>query len=529
MSSPALPELAHTPVGHIPVIHSTLVRSFAAHLTRPLSFRLTQLRKLYWAIKDHEKELLEACKRDLGKPYYETYLTEINWCLNDIIFVCKNLESWAREEKAKDIPLMHAVTRPKIRKEPLGAVLVIGAFNFPYQLSLGPLVGAIAAGCTAVLKPSENAPYAAAMMQRIIAERLDSSAYTVVQGAIPETTALLDCKWDKIFYTGSATVGTIISKKAAETLTPVTLELGGRNPAIVTRNADMRLAARRLLWTKHMNAGQICVSQNYILIDKEVLPTFLEQLKVAIKDFYPNGVRESEDYGRIVNEKQWQRIKKMLDSTSGKILIGGTMDAETKYLEPTVVEVTDPNDSLLTEESFGPLIPVVPVSDLDEAIRLANTIHATPLGIYPFGSKAEVSKILDSTRSGGASINDGFYHASISTLEFGGVGDSGSGSYRGKASFDAFTHRRVVTSTPGWVEGLLSIRYPPYKGKMEKVKKMSEMKPDFDREGRVVKPGWLVWAFLLGGNGFVQGLGRWAVILAVVFGYRGLRERQSKL
>jgi beta-apo-4'-carotenal oxygenase len=229
-------------------------------------------------------------------------------------------------------------------------------------------------------------------MQKIIAESLDPSAYTVVQGAVPETTALLDQKWDKIFYTGSATVGTIIAKKAAETLTPVTLELGGKNPAIITKHADARLAARRLLWAKVLNAGQVCVSQNYILVDKEILPEFLKELKVALGEFFPEGAQKSPDYGRIVNARQFQRLKKMLDETSGKILLGGTMDEKDLFLEPTVVQVDSLTDSLIAEESFGPLIPVLPVSNLDEAIKIANEVQDTPLGIYPFGNKQETEK-----------------------------------------------------------------------------------------------------------------------------------------
>jgi beta-apo-4'-carotenal oxygenase len=257
-----------------------------------------------------------------------------------------------------------------------------------------------------VLKPSENAPHAAAVMQDIVAKYLDNTAFKVIQGAIPETTALLNEKWDKIFYTGNATVGTIIAKKAAETLTPITLELGGRNPAIITKHADPRLAARRLFWAKTLNAGQVCVSQNYILIDQEILPAFLEQLKLVIKEFYPAGVRHSPDYGRIVNNRQWTRLKKMLDESRGNILLGGTMDEADRFLEPTVVQVDDVNDSLLVDESFGPLIPIHPVENLDEAIRIANEVHETPLGIYPFGNKEETAKVLRETRSGGASINE---------------------------------------------------------------------------------------------------------------------------
>lgn len=266
------------------------------------------------------------------------------------------------------------------------------AFNFPVQLSIGPLIGAIAAGCTAVLKPSETAPLAAAVVQKIVTESLDPSAYAVVQGGIPETTALLDQKWDKIFYTGSANVGIIISKKAAETLTPVTLELGGRNPAIITKHADPRLAARRLLWAKILNNGQVCVSQNYTLVDRELLPAFVKELKNALNEFYPDGPRNSPDYGRIINLRAFQRLKKMVDESNGKILIGGTMDEKELFIEPTVVQVDSIDDSMIKDESFGPLLPILPVTDLDEAIKIANEVHDTPLGVYSFGNKAEMEK-----------------------------------------------------------------------------------------------------------------------------------------
>jgi beta-apo-4'-carotenal oxygenase len=268
------------------------------------------------------------------------------------------------------------------------------AFNFPVQLSIGPMIGAIAGGNTVVLKPSEGAPASAAVMQKIIEEYLDPDCYTVVQGGIPETTTLLEQKWDKIFYTGSDRVGKIIAKAAAPTLTPVTLELGGRNPAIVTKNADVRLAARRLLWGKIMNAGQVCVSQNYILADKDIVPGLVAELKTAMAEFFPNGAKASPDYGRIVSPAAFRRIKAMLDNSKGKILIGGTMDEKENFIEPTVVQVSSTDDSLLTDESFGPLIPILPVTDLDEAIRIANEVHATPLGLYPFGSKKETDRGL---------------------------------------------------------------------------------------------------------------------------------------
>ena len=365
-------------------------------------------------------------------------------------------------------------------------------------------------------------------MEKVLASSLDPSAFTVVQGAIPESTALLECKWDKIFYTGGASVGTIVAKKAAETLTPVTLELGGRNPAIVTKNADPRLAARRLLWAKLHNAGQVCISQNYILVDKDVLPFLISELGAAIREFYPKGTRDSPDYGRIINERQFQRLKGMLDATEGKIVIGGAMDAASKYLDITVVVVSEPTDALLTDESFGPLIPLLPVDNLDQAIRIANQVHSTPLGVYAFGSTADTDKILAQTRSGGASINDGYFHGSIPTLEFGGVGDSGQGSYRGKSSFDCFTHRRAVTYTPAWAEALLSIRYPPYAGKLRQFKFLNEMKPDFDREGRLRRSVFAkTWALLRAV--FVRGWDNWFVVLIAALAVRQWLVRSGRL
>ena len=510
-----LPPFTPTSIDDIPPIHQRVTKTFRAHTTRPIEYRLKQLRALYWGLKDAEQALLEALKLDLGKSAYEAYLTEVGWVLNDILFMSKNLARFAKDEKAEDIDLTNSFMRPRIRKDPLGAVLIIGAYNFPLQLSLGPLVGAIAAGCTAVLKPSENAPNAARIMQHVIYESLDSDAYQVVQGAVPETTALIDLKWDKIFYTGNASVGTIVAKRAAEKLTPVTLELGGRNPAIITKNADLRLAARRLIWAKLLNVGQVCVSQNHILVDKDVLPSFIKQLEAAFREFQPKGAEGNEDYGKVINERQWKRLKDMLDSTSGKVLIGGKNDRSNLFFEPTVVQVESADDPLLKDESFGPLIPILPVADLDEAIRTANAIHETPLGLYAFGSKPETDKILSETRSGGASINDGFFHASIPTLAFGGVGDSGQGSYRGKASFDCFSHRRSITSTPSWIEGLLDIRYPPYSGdKFKKLKRMTELKRDFDRQGNPT--GGLVWWTLgLGAKGKGGAVARWALVVVV--------------
>ncbi|KAL8713924.1 MAG: hypothetical protein Q9220_002070 [cf. Caloplaca sp. 1 TL-2023] len=512
-------ELKFTPADTIPAIAAGVRNAFNTHKTKFIDFRLVQLRKLYWGIKDNEAAIAQACKQDLGKGQFETYLTEIDWCLNDIVFVTRNLEKWVKDEPAPDIPLANKLLSPRIRKDPLGAVLIIGTYNFPMNLSFTPLVGAIAAGCTAVLKPSENAPSVAKIMQHIIETSLDASCYGVVQGAIPETTALLDEKWDKILYTGSANVAKIIAKKAAETLTPYTLELGGRNPAIVTKNANIRLAARRLTWGKVLNAGQVCISQNYTMVDKEVLDAFIAEMKATIKQFFPNGTKNSDDFGRIVNGRQWSRLKKMLGETKGKIVMGGDMDEDERYLEPTVVLVDSPNDALVAEETFGPIITILPVEDLDTALRIVSEVHRTPLGLYPFGSKQENERIMRETQSGGVSVNDAMFHGSLPTLPFGGVGDSGTGAYRGRSSFDCFSHRRSVTTTPGWMEGLLDVRYPPYEGKLAKFKKMNDLKPNFDREGRV-KFSLIAYILGLGANSMSGGLVRYAVVLLAAFGLR---------
>ena len=254
------------------------------------------------------------------------------------------------------------------------------------------MIGAIAAGNTVVIKPSENAPHSAVVMQKIVAAALDPSCYTVIQGAVPETQALLAERWDKIFFTGGANVGRIIAKAAAPHLTPVVLELGGINPAIVTKNANPRLVARRMLWAKLLNAGQNCTSQNYLLVDKSLVSRVVEEFKKAYKEFYPKGAKNSPDYSRIIHEAHFQHLKSMLDNTKGKILMGGTMDEKELFIEPTVVQVDSVDDSLCTQESFGPFIPIIPVENIDEAINLANSVHSTPLGLYPFGNKSDIAK-----------------------------------------------------------------------------------------------------------------------------------------
>ncbi|KAI9932805.1 hypothetical protein ASPWEDRAFT_166457 [Aspergillus wentii DTO 134E9] len=512
MGATDIPSIQFTPIEEIQQRSSTLQKTFEEHRTRDVEFRLVQLRKLYWAIKDNEDKIAHALHLDLGKPLFETEIAECGWLKNDIVFVSRNLHKWAKDEKAEDIDLTFKFMSPKIRKDPLGRVLVIGAFNYPFQLTLGPVIGAIAGGNTVAIKPSENAPNSAVVIQQLVEASLDPSCYTVIQGGVPETQALLAERWDKIFFTGGATVGRIIAKAAAPHLTPVVLELGGINPAIITKTANPRLVARRLLWGKLMNAGQICTSQNYLLVDRQVLPAVIEEFKKAYKEFYPEGAKSSPDYSRIVNVASFHKLKGMIDNSKGKILLGGTMDEKELFIEPTLVQVDDVDDSMLVQESFGPLIPILPVNDAEEAVRIANGIQSTPLGVYPFGSKADTDKILATTRSGGASVNDAALH--IPTLPFGGVGESGYGAYRGRASFETFVHRRPITTSPSWVESFLAIRYPPYAGKLNKFKAASTLVPDFDRDGNKLTFGWLRTILTLGGGTAKAGAGRAAVVAA---------------
>ncbi|PKS07507.1 hypothetical protein jhhlp_006111 [Lomentospora prolificans] len=518
MASPKVDigEFIHTPVDSIPALVGRLRSTFMSHKTKDVQYRLRQLRKLYWGICDLQSKFVEALNRDLGMSAFEAELTEIDFVLQDLSFVLKNLEKWVKEERVSGMNPAFFMLKHRVRKEPLGTCLVIGAYNFPVQLALGPCIGAIAAGNTVVLKPSESSPATAAVITTLFENYLDSDSYTVVNGAVEETTALLDQKWDKIFYTGSNRIGKIITKKAAETLTPVALELGGQNPAFVTRNSDVALAARRVLYGKVFNAGQICISTNYVLVDREVLPAFVDALKTAFQTYFPSGAKSSPDFARIVNQRQFLRIKKMIDESKGKIIIGGEMDESQLYIEPTVVLVDSKDDSMIVDETFGPAFSVLPVDNLDEAISIANEVYATPLSLATFGSDAENKKILDRVTSGGASINDAFVHASMSPAPFGGVGQSGSGCYRGKASFDTFSHARTIAQTPGWADGLFRVRYMPYSfKKLNQMPRPPRKNLGFDRDGNPIRglKYWLGFVVSLGADGPKGALLRWLLVV----------------
>lgn len=376
----------------IPQIADTLRKTFRSQKTKDVQYRLVQLRKLYWGLTDLTDKLLEALKQDLNKPIHDSQISEVGWAIQDALYTIKNVEKWAQDDKDVDVDLQYKLLKPRIRKEPLGAVLIIGTYNFPVNLNVCPLIGAIAAGCPAVVKPSEGAPATAVVLKELVDNYLDPDSYRVVNGHVAETTALLNEKWEKIFYTGGVNVAKIISKKAAETLTPVTLELGGKNPAFISRYADLTLAARRLLWGKTMNAGQVCMSANYINIDRVVLDDFIRVLNAVYNEMFPHGPQCSPDFARIINTQHFDRMKNMLDTTKGRIVLGGETDRDDLFIAPTAVLVESPNDSMVQEESFGPIWAILPYDDVEDAINIVHDVDPTPLSLMTFGKKDENNK-----------------------------------------------------------------------------------------------------------------------------------------
>ncbi|KAI1104745.1 aldehyde dehydrogenase [Jackrogersella minutella] len=512
-----IPAFEATPIDTISNIAATARESYQSHKTKDIEWRLVQLRKLYWGLTDYSEKFQAALKKDLNKPFHDAMLTEIHHSVQDLNMTLKMLKTWAKDDKSIEYNWAFTPLNPRIRKEPLGAVLIIGPYNFPLMLNVAPLIGAISAGCTAVIKPSESAPATAMVMKEMVEKYLDPTSFFVVNGAVPETTALLNEKWDKIFYTGSAAVARIIAKKAAETLTPVVLELGGRNPSFVSKSTDLALAARRLLWGKTINAGQVCLSQNYVLVQKDVVEDFIKYLNATYKEFYPKGAKASSDYARIINERQFDRIKKMIDSTNGKIVLGGESDRSELYISPTIVLVDSADDPMMTEESFGPAWSIMPYDTLEDAIKIMHKVDPTPLALTTFGNKVENETVLNQVTSGGATINDAWMHGAIATIPFGGVGESGTGSYHGRASYDCFTHRRTVVEVPGWMDKLLRVRYAPFSAPdFKRQIWMTSTKPDFDRDGKPISgvSYWLWLVFGLGGPSVKGALLRWIVLLA---------------
>ncbi|MGW1208563.1 aldehyde dehydrogenase family protein [Streptomyces sp. NPDC002499] len=427
-------------------IVARLRATFRTGRTKPLEWRTAQLHRLRDLLTEHGDDLEAALHADLGKSAAEAQRTEIGFTVREIDHTLDHLADWLRPEPAPVPERLGAGTTAWTQYDPLGVVLVIAPWNYPLQLLLTPVVGALAAGNAVVVKPSELAPATSAALARLIPEYLDTDAVAVVEGAIPETTALLAERFDHIFYTGNGAVGRVVMRAAAEHLTPVTLELGGKSPAFVDRDTDLDVVADRLARGKFLNAGQTCVAPDYVLTDPATATALESALVKAVDGLFGADPKESGAYSRIINERHFDRLSGLLDS--GRVVLGGDNDRSVKYIAPTVLADVDPESPVMRDEIFGPILPVVTVSDLDEAIDFINE-RDKPLALYVF-SESDVtrSRIADETSSGAVGHGLPLAHLTVSDLPFGGVGESGMGNYHGRYSIETFSHRKAVLQKP---------------------------------------------------------------------------------
>ncbi|GAA4274281.1 aldehyde dehydrogenase [Aquimarina gracilis] len=428
---------------------------FNTNTTKNISFRIQELKRLKGVLKKNEAELYESIYKDFKKSEFETYTTELSIIYHEIDLAIKKVKKWARKKKAST-GLTNLPGKSYIIPEPFGTVLVIGAWNYPYQLSLCPAIAAIAAGCTVVLKPSEVPSRTSATMERLINQNFDSSFFKVIEGGVKETTALLDIKFDKIFFTGSVPVGKIIYQAAAKHLTPVTLELGGKSPAIITKDINIDMTAKRLVWGKFLNAGQTCIAPDYVMVESSIKDAFLSAVKKHIdkSDYHV----DNDNYTQIVNDKNFDRLVEMIEEE--KIYVGSTGNKEERVIPPTVLRDVDFSDKVMQDEIFGPILPVLTFDTIDEAISKVKKL-SKPLSCYIFTKNNAVQKkILNEISFGGGAVNDAVMHFTEQTLPFGGVGDSGIGNYHGKFGFETFSHYKSVLQKPFLIEP--NLKYPPY-------------------------------------------------------------------
>jgi aldehyde dehydrogenase (NAD+) len=436
-----------------------LRKSFGDGSGRTLEWRRARLNEMAVLLREGEKELAAALAADLGKPALESWVTDISFVLNEISMMEKALPGWMKPRRVS-LPLVQRPGRGYIVPQPLGVALVIAPWNYPVQLLLLPMASALAAGNAVVGKPSEITPRTSEVLGRLSARYLDQDAASMVEGGPEETTALLEERFDHIFYTGNGRVGRIVMAAAAKHLTPVTLELGGKSPAIVAADADIEVAARRITWAKFLNAGQTCVAPDYVLVERSVEERLCQALAASVRAMYGTDPALSADYGRIVSDRHFQRLSGLLERAGGRVVVGGRSQAATRYIEPTVVAGLDEESSLMEEEIFGPLLPVLAVDSVDEAVEVVNR-RDKPLALYVFSQSREVShRVLVATSSGGACVNHALMHLAVPELPFGGVGESGMGAYHGRRGFETFSHMRSVLERPTRPDP--SIAYPPY-------------------------------------------------------------------
>jgi aldehyde dehydrogenase (NAD+) len=448
-------------------LHTTSKVSLTMNYKTNISYRKDTLIKLLNTILIFEDEIIQALHDDFKKPAFEAVLTETSYVISELKDTIKNIYRWSKPKKI--LPsILNFPSTDTIYKEPYGKVLILAPWNYPFQLALCPLISAIAAGNQIVLKPSELTPKTSAVISRIIEKVFHINHVEVREGGIEVSQELLRQRWDYIFFTGSVAVGKIVAKAAAENLTPITLELGGKNPCIIDQTANLKLAAKRIVWGKFINAGQTCIAPDYILVQKDMKSHFIDYLKIEIENAYGKNPKLSPDFPRIVNEKNWLRLVNMIEEH--KVIFGGDYDIENCYISPTIIEETSLNSVLMQEEIFGPLLPILTYENEDE-IEVIISKYEKPLALYVFTENPTFSKMIISKYSfGGGCINDTVVHFSNKRLPFGGVGHSGIGAYHGRLSFDTFSHQKGIVKKANWLD--IPLRYAPYTDKLVKIKKI---------------------------------------------------------
>lgn len=450
-------EIKNTPAQLIDTIIEEQRNYFASNATLCRKFRKEQLKKLQKALKDWEKPLCDALWQDLHKSYEEAVMTELSIVAGEIKNHLSHLRGWMKR-RCVATPLKMMPSRSSTVSEPLGNALIISPWNYPVQLLLNPLVGAISSGCTAILKPSPYVPYVSRVIEEMISATFGREYIAVVQGNRDTNSHLLEQRFDIIFFTGSPALGRMVMSAAAKHLTPVVLELGGKSPCIVDKDADIDVAARRIAWGKTLNAGQTCIAPDYLLIHESREKEFVEAYRKALLKLHGADIKSSRHYVRIVNDKAFERITGYIKGAS--IELGGKHDAKERFIEPTLLSNVSPDDPVMQEEIFGPVLPMIPFKERSEAVEFVRK-REKPLALYYFGKAKDGNEILRLTSAGGSCINDTIMHIANENLPFGGVGNSGMGHYHGKLSFEAFSHKRAVVTTATWLD--LPFRYMPYK------------------------------------------------------------------
>lgn len=434
---------------------------FASGKTRDVGFRIDQLRKLKEGIRKYEPEIMAALYDDMRKPPFEAYASEIGILYTEIDHIIRHLHSWSRPRHVAT-PIIHFSSRSRIYHDPYGVVLIISPWNYPFQLTVAPLIGAIAAGNCVLIKPSELSSSTSATIEKMIKELFSPNYVTVFQGEAEATKKMLEEKFDYIFFTGSTAVGRVVMTAAARHLTPVTLELGGKSPAIVAEDASLSYGIKRIAWGKFFNAGQTCIAPDYVLVHRKIKDKFIEKMIATLHLFYGENPMISPDYARIINERHFNRLLQLMKS--GWVIHGGNSQRKELYIAPTIIDQVSTDDPVMQEEIFGPLLPLIEYDDIDEAIAFVNQ-RPRPLALYCFSENKKIqNKILRETSSGGGCINDTISHIGSQELPFGGIGESGMGAYHGKTSFDTFIHRRGILFRSNLVD--IPLRYPPYRNRV---------------------------------------------------------------